>query len=229
MRQLIGIVACIVIVLPAAAETPGVASGPYTVTSDGLDAFDCFGEIYYEQPPNGLSGLSSQDDVCYPFVSEVVDDFLGAGSDLVGTGWWGVYWGGSPLPPDAFRIKIYPESVTGGVPGELVYEVTTTDYNETLGDPNGYCANFDPFTIADGQRYFVGFQAIFCFPPQWGESTGDGNGMQGLFKSEFFGWPDFVPNDEVFGVPYESAFLLYEDSVVPIHHGSWAFVKGLYR
>ena len=117
--------------------------------------------------------------------AEVADNFMGDGADVVGVGWWGVYWNGTPLPPDGFNIRIYADN--GGLPGDLLYEETAATYNETAGDPYGYCANLAaPFAKADGVGYHLSVQAQFCFPPQWGYSSGDGDGLQASFKSAFF-------------------------------------------
>lgn len=210
-----------------------IESGSYPVDLDTQDAYDCgaIDSIKWEQLPNGATGMASQDDVCYPFAAEVADNFMGDGADVVGVGWWGVYWNGSPLPPDGFNIRIYADN--GGTPGDLLYQETAATYNETQGDPYGYCANLAaPFRKADGVGYHLSVQAQFCFPPQWGYSSGDGDGLQAHFKSAFFGFPDFVTASTVFGVPYEGAFLLYNDGgggTVPTEDATWTSIKGLYR
>jgi len=204
-------------------------SGPYTVEIDGLDAFDCEGTTKWEQLPNGASGLSSQEDVCYPFESNVADNFVGDGGDVVGIGWWGVYWNGTPLAPDAFNIEIYSDN--GGFPGDLLASTSTTEYNETVGDPNGYCSQIDSFTKADGVTYHVSVQASFCFPPQWGWGTGDGDGAEISFLSAFFGYPDWIPGSTTFGVAYDAAFVLYngEGDPTPTEEKTWSGIKSLYN
>ena len=139
-----------------------IESGPFSVDSAGLDAFDCEGETKSEQLPNGVSGLAAQDDQCYPFLAQTADDFLGDGNDIVGAGWWGVYWNGTPLPPDGFRVEIYSDN--GGVPGDLLFSEDTSDYNETAGDPNGYCSQLSGFNKADGVTYHMSVTAVLLLP-----------------------------------------------------------------
>jgi hypothetical protein len=220
-----------VITLAAAGSAfaaPVSSSGPYIVSGDGLDAFDCSRWIWWEQPPDGASGLSSQDDTCYPFQSECADDFIGYGYGVGGVGWYGVYWNGTPLSPDAFNIRFYSDA--GGLPGTELSLATSSNYNETAGDPYGYCSDVDTFVDDSGVKYHVSIQAVFCFPPQWGIGTGTGNGTQGSFKSALFGFPDWVPNSTIFGVPYELALLLYAgETSTPTEEVSWSAIKNLYR
>jgi hypothetical protein len=220
-----------VITLAAAGSAfaaPISSSGPYAVSGDGLHAFDCSTWIAWEQPPDGASGLTSQDDTCYPFQSECADDFMGDGVEMISVGWYGVYWNGTPLAPDAFNIRFYSDA--GGLPGTELSLTTSSNYNETAGDPYGYCSDVTPFPNAEGVKYHVSIQAVVCFPPQWGIATGTGNGVQGSFKSALFGFPDWVSNSTIFGVPYELAFLLYNfNTGTPTEEVSWSAIKNLYR
>jgi hypothetical protein len=229
MKKVTALFAICALAAVAANAAPQLSSGPYTVSGDGLDAFDCTGTIKWEQPPDGASGLSSQDDTCYPFQSECADDFMGDGQSVIGVGWYGVYWNGTPLAPDAFNIRFYSDS--SGFPGTELSLTTSSNYNETAGAPNGYCSDVTAFSKADGVKYHVSIQAVMCFPPQWGIGTGTGNGVQGSFKSALFGFPDWTTNSTIFGVPYELAFLLYndEDGGTPTEEASWSTIKNLYR
>ncbi len=194
---------------------------------DGLDAFDCDGQIRWVQDPDGASGLAAQDDVCYPFLAQTADNFVGTGYDIIGAGWYGVYWNGSPLPPDRFRIEIYDCSTS--CIGALLYSATTTDYNETLGAPNGYCSNIPAFSTTDGMCYGISMTAEFCFPPQYGAATGVGDGSEACFRSAFFGFSSWTPASDVFGLPYELAFLLYYDEPTPTTATSWSTIKRMYQ
>ncbi len=218
---------CAVAAFSAQAEVQ-LERGPFTLEFDGLDATDCEGEIKWVQEPDGASGLAAQDDQCYPFLAQIADNFLGDGNDIVGVGWYGVYWNGSPLPPDAFRIEIYT-SDADGCPGDLVYSDETSDYNQTLGAPDGYCSQVTPFNKADGVSYHISVTAVFCFPPQYGSATGVGDGQQACFRSAFFGFADWTPATDVFGVPYDLAFLLYNEPGTPTEEASWSSIKKLYQ
>jgi hypothetical protein len=144
--------------------------------------------------------------VCYPFAAEVADDFVGTGDLVYGVGWWGTYWSGAPFSPDGFNIRVYADD--GGVPGDLLREQYVTEYEEEAGDPFGFCANVHAFTPVDGVRYHLSVQAVLCDPPQYGWATGEGNGLEGHFRSEVFGYPEWVPASEVFREPHELAFHL---------------------
>lgn len=204
----------------------------YNVDISTLDAFDCIGDVKNEQLPNGASGLAAQEDQCYPFTARVADNFTGDGEELIGVGWWGVFWNGTPSPADSYDIQVY-SSGADGCPDVLLHSENTTDFNETIGDPYGYCANFagtNTFTKIDGVPYHLAVTAVKCFPPQVGHATGDGDGQQACFKSEFFAFAAWTPAVDVFGIPYELAFLLYNSGgTVPTEEKSWSEIKELYR
>ena len=202
-------------------------SGPYIVDTQGSDAFDCVGEIKLEQPPNGASLTSSQSDVCYPFESMMADDFMGDGGVMTGGGWWGGFWGGSPVTVESFNIRIYADA--GGMPADPyappLFEENTTEYNETVGDPYGYCANFaGSFEKVQGVTYWLVVQSVFCFPPQWGWATGDGNGALAWQHFPLLGYDPWIQT------AYETAWLLYNDGGgTPTEEASWSEIKSLYR
>ncbi len=229
---LLCVLTCIVpgIVGSAGAQGHLLPGSDEWMIAPGGDEFDCPYEIVWEQVPDDQSGLSSQYDPCYPFESEVADDFTYDGSTVVAVEWWGVYWCGSPIPPDNFRIRIYTDDA--GAPGSVAYEEIDTEYHE-FRDPdfnkNRYCILLDtPFEGEIGKRYWLACRSQGCINPQYGQATGSGNGLEGAFQSAFFGFADWVPHTSVFGIPYESAFRLRGDPVVPVESASWSRVKEMY-
>lgn len=186
-----------------------IESGPHVIADNGLDAFDCDGDVAYEQLPNGTSVASSQDDICYPFTSETADDFVADGSTLTAIGWWGRFWNGSPEPIEAIRFSIYADDA--GRPGTLLETTDVTDYDESPGKPIRYCAAIPPFTGDAGSRYHLSIQAVTCYPPQWGWATGAGNGRSAHFRSELFDVPEWVAAEEIFPGPYEMAMVLHAE------------------
>jgi hypothetical protein len=203
-------------------------SPSYTVEFDGLDVFDCEGDTKWEQLPNGGGLMSSQDDVVYPFTSDLADDFAGDGEDLTGVGWWGGYWNGTAVPPDAFNVRVFADN--GGMPGDMIYEHQTADYNETVGSPNGYCTNMPAFNKADGATYWLSVQAVLVFPPQWGWASGDGNGVGVWQRFPLLGFEDWTSSEVAFGDVRDASFVLYnEDGVLPVEEKTWSSVKNLYR
>jgi hypothetical protein len=215
-----------------------IESGIGYHSMDESGAYDCDGIVKWEQLPNGGSGFSSQVDVCYPFSSSVADDFVGDGHVTHGVGWWGVYWNGGVVVPDAFEIKIYADA--GGMPagnpdsGPFLFSESTTDYHETFSGATeaDYCTNFaDPagFYKEPDVKYWLGIQAVFCFPPQWGWSTGSGNGVDVWFGFPLLGYPYWVPGVSVFGFTSDMAFLLLNDIDSPTEDTTWSTIKNLYR
>jgi len=207
---------CVAVVV-AAALSPGSAlfdgpleleSGPLLTDSD-LEAFDCDGDVIFEQLPNGTSVAASQDDICYPFAAETADDFVADGSTVTAVGWWGRFWNGSPEPVEEFRLSIYADD--DGKPGTLLVSTDVATYEETPGKPIRYCATIPPFTGEAGITYHLSIQAVTCFPPQWGWATGKGNGVPAHFRSELFDVPEWVTADEIFPGPYEMAVVLHAE------------------
>lgn len=205
-------------------------SDSYEVALDGLDAFDCEGETKWEQLPNGLGNLASQEDCTYPFLAESADNFVGDGDDMIGVGWWGGYWSGSPLAPDAFNVVVYADD--GGAPGDVIYTHNSTEYNETIGSPNGYCTEIEAFNKADGVTYWLSVQAVLCYPPRWGWAAGEGDGTEGYLRYPFAGIPDFANPSQIdgIGIFIELAYVLYNaEGPVPVEEATWSKVKSLYQ
>jgi hypothetical protein len=212
---------------------------------DQAGAYDCDGAVKWEQLPNGVNGYSSQVDVCYPFDSATADNFVGDGETLIGAAWWGIYWGGTPVVPSGFYVTVYADA--GGVPntppppggaGIMSWYVPAPFYNETFSSASeaDYCFNVadatppSPFLKEDGARYWISFQAEFCFPPQWGWTTGSGDGVDVQFGFPLLGTPYWTAGALVFGVPSDMGFfLLNETDGTPTEDTTWSTIKNLYR
>lgn len=209
----------------ASATTPTLTPHVEPPEPAGLD---CVGAPQWEQLPDGASVLATQDDPCYPFTAETADEFVADGSPILAIGWWGAYWGGSPVPIDHFDLILRADGADG-VPGEVVWEYPTEDYHEVLGNPISYCASFPlPVPTVAGMTYHLTTRPDYCYPPQWGAATGDGNGRQGHFRGELFGYDDWVRMEQPFGLPHELAFSIRIDPPVPARDGSWARIKALF-
>lgn len=209
-------------------------SGPDAIEAS-RDPFACAGAPRWQQAPDFGNALSSQDDVCYPFFSEVADDFIATGEDILSFGWWGTGWCGGYLSPDGFQIRIY--AVDGArKPTDLVHEVLVTDFVETMYRSRsfewvGYCADLpEPVPTIEHTSYAVSIVAYSCHPPQWGLwSTEEGNGTMAWFRSEFFGYDDWTPADDVVLYPWEVAFVVnVEGAAVPTDGVTWAAMKAMF-
>jgi hypothetical protein len=237
MKQALAYFSVIALSFWTSAVALDVQSGVGYHAMDESGAYDCFsGFIGWEQLPNGASGFSSQVDVCYPFTSCTADDFTGDGGPVVGVGWWGVYWNGGVVAPDGFDVSIWADA--GGMPagnpesgGALFYE-THADYHETFSGPTeaDYCTDFvNGLFVEDGVTYWLGIEAVFCFPPQWGWSTGTGDGVDVWFGFPLLGYPYWTPGVNVFGFTSDMAFLLFDGIGTPTKDTTWSTIKNLYR
>jgi hypothetical protein len=222
-----------------------VQSGLGYHSMDQSGAYDCSGLVYWEQLPNGASGFSSQVDVCYPFDSATADNFVAYDSYLGGAGWWGVYWNGGVVAPDAFYVTVYADA--GGVPntpppptggGLITWYVPAPYYNETFSGATeaDYCFNVEdadppvPLALDGGVPYWISFQAVFCFPPQWGWSTGANDGVDVWFGFPLLGYAYWTPGVNVFGFQSSMAFLLLTQFIgTPTKDTTWSTIKNLYR
>jgi len=215
-------------------QTHWRGSGPGAVEAS-RDPFACAGAPRWEQASDFGNALSSQDDVCYPLFSEVADDFVATGEDILSLGWWGTGWCGSYLSPDGFQIRIYAVD-EARTPTDLVHEVQVTDFAETMYRSRsfewvGYCVDLpEPVPTLEHTPYAVSIVAYSCLPPQWGIWSSDqGNGTMGWFRSEFFGYPDWIPADELVFEPWEAAFVVNVDgAVVPTDGVTWAGMKSAF-
>jgi hypothetical protein len=131
---------------------------------------------------------SSQNDTCYPFVSQVADDFhFEEDTDVYDVHWFGGFWGGDPFDPVDFWIFFYKDDGSGsqptgaGMPDPAPTAIAAYYFRGVTGlplDPNGfysYGVDLDPpFHAAGCEKYWIAIQAVFCFPPQWGWANTNG-------------------------------------------------------
>ncbi len=127
---------------------------------------------------------SSQNDTCYPFVSQVADDFIfDQDMRVTDVHWWGGFWN---VPPDSvdpcyFYIYFYADDGTGnaptggGMPDPAPTALATYHFSGISGlplDPNGFY-EYDvdlnpPFIASANTKYWIAIQEDTCYPPQWG-------------------------------------------------------------
>jgi hypothetical protein len=131
---------------------------------------------------------SSQNDTCYPFVSQVADDFhFDEDTEVWDVHWYGGFWGGDPFDPCDFWIFFYNDDGSGtqptgaGMADPAPTAIAAYFFPGVTGmplDPNGfysYEVNLDPPFFAEAcKKYWIAIQAVFCFPPQWGWANTDG-------------------------------------------------------
>jgi hypothetical protein len=119
-----------------------------------------------------------------------------------------------------FWIEIYPDSDGFDQPMQMSIYSERINYMEfDLGDHSRYEALIPPFLAEAGQGYWIQTMANQIFPPNFGVNVsyplnmpGWGDGQQGYFKSDYFGYPQWNSATAVFGEPFESSFQLYRTS-----------------
>jgi hypothetical protein len=222
-------------ILSATAATANTASEPRELTTSGTPLNLGTGEARpLSQPivwdnggtmPGGNS-VSSQNDTCYPFVSQVADDFhFEEPTTVADVHWWGGFWGsGNPIDPLPFWIFFYNDDGTGtaptggGLPDPGPTAIAAYFFPGVTGlplDPNGYYEYHvyldPPMVFEPCHKYWIAIQSVFCFPPQWGWA--DTAGMQ--LSSAVQGFPLLgMPFWTVLG--YDMAFYLTGEGPPPI-------------
>ena len=164
-------------------------------------------------------------------MSQLADDFTisGANNVITGATFYGTWW--NPGPPgnaSAFNIYIYADAggmpTGGGTPdpsGTALkhWSVPFANAHETAYAPvPGYYQynvdlSGDPFTATVGTRYWLVFQSVNTFPPQWGWASNgatSGNATQGfpLLGTPFWTSQNTETAFQLTGVPEPASLLL---------------------
>jgi len=198
-------------------------------------------EVLWEQLPIEPDrygwAMSSQEDVCYPFVSWIADDFVGGDEEVASVRWWGAFWNGAADLASEAIVEVWTPRDDGRCPefGARIFTARTSSFSQSAtvlpGGQRGFEYHAvlpDPFRPVDGERYFVSIQLAICYPPQWGITMGAGNGRECCYDGD---WPPdwtWLPASQIFGEPHESAFVLYGPEPTPAAPTSWSRLKGLY-
>jgi len=152
----------------------------------------------------------------------VADDFLFDADQLVNDiHWIGGYWNGPPDDGDFdWEIIFYDDFGDGTKPGTVIasYYYTNAEVNETFleGTPGGinyYNYSVDlPATLnfIAGTKYWVSMQGIGAYPPQSGIAYHQSPIAlhEAVFRSNYFGYPDWTNGLEVFGYSMDLCFQL---------------------
>jgi len=188
-------------------------------------------------PEVGGIGVSSEEITGLGVVAESADDFFCAdGAPIVAVEWWGVDWTGENV--DYFIIRFY-SGVPGppfAHPGNLLYEEECHAFTFELlpGQFDQYYYSADlpsAFVQESGNTYWISIQAVH--PDQqwfWLECADPyfWNGA-GVFRSEYFGFPDWVTVSEATGTCREFSFVLYADVTSPVEAVTWSGIKEMFR
>lgn len=143
--------------------------------------------------------------------SEIANDFVW-GCQHVEVGkvvWWGGYFNVSTpcesgITTPGFNLRFYSDA--GCVPGDLYAELAVTDFTETaVGCQGGTYPLFkwsaDIYVTPPGDLNWFSPQMMdHAFPPQGGRlASAVVTGCNAMFRSAYFGYPDWTRTSDVFG------------------------------
>lgn len=168
--------------------------------------------------------VPSQWDVTYPFDAIAADDFHFEETTVVtDVHWIGGYYNPAEDGDFDWNISFYTDRGDGNAPGAKIYEQVfpNAEVHETfIGElPSGnlifsYWVDLaDPIPFTGGEKYWISIQGIGIFPPQSGNA---GHKLpivlhQVVYKSNYFGHPDWIDIEEVYGIPGDGCFQLTGD------------------
>jgi len=183
-------------------------------TSNG-SVISARGDVVWDNDMDYDGFGSSQIDTNYPFISECADDFFFEENTEVGdVHWVGVYWYGDDYNTVHWPwiINFYNDDGTGTAPSNYFTDpilFSPDDYTETLiedtGDPDTgiyyeISVNLpENILFYGGSKYWISIQGVGFFPPQSGIAYHYNPILmhEEVFKSVFFGYPDWTPFSEV--------------------------------
>ena len=165
---------------------------------------------------------ASQWDPSFNFDPICADDFILEEPDntIHDVHWMGGYWNGPPDDGDFdWEVTFYEDRGDGNAPGAIIWqhlypnaEVSETFIEGTPGGSNFYSYSVilaDPLTVTPGAKYWISVQGHGAFPPQSGFCYHSTILLHmGVFKSAYFGFPDWTDSQVVFGTAYDFAFQL---------------------
>ena len=173
------------------------------------------GDVVWDNGMDYDGICAAQYDESYPFEAESADDFNFDEDTLVGdVHWIGAYWNGDNYNQVhwPWEITFYKDDGSGNKPGSLYagpYNFDESEYTETLVEDTGspdtgiyYEISVDlPEGILcyAGEKYWISIQGIGVFPPQsgWAYHLDPIYLHEAVFRSEFFGFPDWTDWSEV--------------------------------
>jgi len=171
---------------------------------------------FWSEPPdlNGLIG-SSEQILSLGLETELANDFVADVCYIFEATWWGGYFSNttpcSPgIPTPGFNLRFYEDA--GCVPGNIIADLPITHFTEeVVGCQAGmyplfkWTANAGNVPVLIGNVYWFGAQMMdHAYPPQAGRLASMGVvGCESVFKSPYFGYPDWTHVSEAFGVAFD--------------------------
>jgi len=190
---------------------------------------------------NGLIG-SSEQILSQGLETEIANDFVPT-DKVIAVTYWGGFWNNSTpcasgITTPGFNLKFYDDA--GCIPGSNVAWLVNPTFTETsVGcqagtypmfkwDFTGLCVDLTPGSL----YWFGGQMADHVFPPQSGRlAAAVITSCDSVFKGAIFGYPDWTPCVDVFGVAFDASqeFTCGVCGDVPTQPSTWGQIKGLYR
>ncbi|MFH1748869.1 MAG: hypothetical protein ABIG44_17695 [Planctomycetota bacterium] len=178
--------------------------------------------VIYDNGLDYVGMAASQFDTVYDLEPILADDFMLTAPNTIVTDvhWIGGYWNGDALPFD-WEITFYADAAPFGAgPAAIIYQelFANANTNETWIEDTANGSHFysydvtlaAPLDLVAGTTYWMSAQGIGDFPPQSGFAyhTDPITGSEAYFKSVYFGVPDWVPGNTVFGQQIDACFQL---------------------
>jgi hypothetical protein len=191
--------------------------------------------LLWSQGPGCGGSCSSEIISEYGLVSNCADDFIfTSGKNITAARWWFGVYGGPYSTITSWNITIYDNATC--LPGDIVQQwiIPFNLSNEFLQCTltYSYWADLSPsFTASANTVYWISVQTgDHVYPGQWGwDAIITENGCQGAFKSDYFGFSQYVPTSTVFVDPLDFSFELYGNEAGPVETpvSTWALFIGI--
>jgi len=167
----------------------------------------------------------SQEDHVYNLDPIIADDFQFATDQLVNdVHWIGGYFNGPPNDGDFdWEITFYNDNGLGTTPGVAIvtYTFANADVNETfieyiyplypdVGAYYSYSVKVPKLYFSANTKYWISIQGIGDYPPQsgWGMHADPILLHRAVFKSVWFGYPDWTNTEDFFAYAVDMCFQL---------------------
>ncbi len=181
------------------------------------------GNVVWDNGMHYDAFVASQWDALMDFEVIAADDFQFEETTIVtDVHWVGGYWNPAEDGDFDWNVSFYIDRGDGNAPGTKIYEQVfpNSEVHETLIEllDNAYYFSYwvdlaDPISFNGGEKYWISVQGVGAFPPQ---SHWSGHGLlvvlhEAVFKSAYFGYPDWVDITEITGGPGDGCFQLTGD------------------
>lgn len=197
--------------------------------------------LWLDNPDFDFNSVSSEVIGEYGVETEAANDLMfEAPATIRKITWWGTYWNGweGEVTGAGFNLRFYnddgclPEPspmVEYLLPGDVCCETWVHGSGSSVKFVYEYCLEY---SLPAGLFWFSAQMADHTFPPQWGRlGTGVIQMCEGVFRSVYYSFPEWVAVSESIGCECEASQMFEDECEEPtaVERASWGKVKGLYR